>query len=227
MEISRENTEIIKVAMTGKKVVVNYARVLGDSVENCKIEVFVNQKPIHPDFRKALEELNRYLANVHYLGGDLVNSVQVTSVSISGDAANLVTLGGKLALDSGNSVPIVSDAIDMELELDDCPYKFSDLKLNVGVLLNEVFLYTFEGKQAQLKIPFDQTAEGLATGEKIGKKKGKKKVEPIGEQINQVEINPVVDEKKDNDQVKEPVADNPAPIEPVVENVSTEKDLFD
>ena len=152
MQITRENTEIIRVAIGAKKIIISYATVVGDMVINGKSEFFINQKGMHPDFKKAFSNLNQYLARVLYISEEDAESVVVNQVDISGDESTLVRLTGKLALDSGNSVPIQSDNINMVAE--ECPYAFEKdvVKIDVGLLIWEAFEYCFEDKQAQLQL---------------------------------------------------------------------------
>lgn len=145
---------IIKTSIGNKKLSVSYAIVNGEVVENYKVEVDLIQKPIHPDLRKAFNNMNEYIAKVFYISGEDVQSVQCNGFEISGKDRMMISLHGKLALDSGNSATLKTDNII--IETDECPYHFEDLKLNSDLLIEEVYQYTFKNKQAQLSLSLEE-----------------------------------------------------------------------
>lgn len=141
--------QIIKVAIKPKVMAVSYAEIIDGQVVNHRVEYNLKERMYHPDLRKALQELNGYLARVMYLfEQEFIGSVQVNAVEITGKEGALVILKGQLALDSGNHVKIQSDAIDMHDK--ECPYGFTDIEDNVAIFIGEVEQYCFNNKQAQL-----------------------------------------------------------------------------
>jgi len=223
MNVTRANTEILRVGIGPKKVIINYATVDGDVVSNGKCEFFLGQKGLHPEFRKYWEAMNKYLGAVLYINeANSKEIVQATQVDISGDERTLVKISGKLALSSNNLVPICTDNIDMETL--ESPYKFTeDFKMDVGVLMNEAFAYCFEDKQAQQKIVF---VEGDVPGKILtyeDKEDGIEKVEKETIKVIADAKKPVADIP---DVVKDLTASTVAAIEADKEKVVTEPDLF-
>ena len=146
-----KNIEIMKVEIGSKRIVVHYSEIENEIVNNYTLENTLKNKGIHPDLRKALEKLNPYLADVFYLKAAR-SHIQVDCIELgTNKATNYVILSGTIALSSGNLSKIKTDKIKMDVE--ECPYGFDEnLKLDIGVLMNEVKLYCFEGKQAQLDL---------------------------------------------------------------------------
>lgn len=173
-----KNKEILKVKIGSKRIVVNYAEVSGEIVGNHQLEYSLKNKGIHPDLRKAMSVLDQYLADAFYLKG-AKDRVAVDSVEYAGKEDEFVILGGQIVLASKNMASLKTDKIP--LDHNDHPYGFKDdFKLDVGVFMNEVKLYCFENKQAQLDM-FQEPAKEEAP-KKVTSKKDKNQTEiPVEE----------------------------------------------
>lgn len=147
--------EILKVEVSSKRIIVHYSEVINGIVNNYTVENSLKNKGIHPDLPKAMSVLDGYLSEIFYLTPS-EKLVKVNYVELGGNVENnYIILGGQLALASKNLTKIKSDKI--KVDVDECPYGFKeDLKTDVGVLMNEVSLYCFEGKQSQLELPFEK-----------------------------------------------------------------------
>lgn len=225
MKITRENTTILKVVVKEKVVLIDYATVDGENVVNGKLDFSTSQRPIHKDFKQALNSLNKYVSEVLHIATNYEDTIMVYQVKLSGDTENLVRLTGKMALLSGNSVDVNTD--NLEIDSMECPYNgFEEFKQDIGLLLNEAFAYCFEDKQSvvQMKMDFlDDTK--VPGGEKeaeevkeVVKKKGKGKKKDVVD-----EVAPVVLEIKD---IPESNYVPDSKEEPLDDELNNEEEIF-
>jgi hypothetical protein len=157
MNVTRENTEIISVAITPKKVFVKYAIDQDGVLTNFKAEYLTKQKPIHADFRKSIENLDTHLLGAFFLNPTLKDRVSVSGMEIQmKNNQDSVKIYGFLCMMSGNLTPIKTDFIRFEQEQQKHNYDgVKEIDLDVNIVREESFRYLFEDKTAQLKIPFD------------------------------------------------------------------------
>lgn len=169
MNNTRENTEIISVEINPNKVLIKYATYENDILTNNKVEFQTKQKPIHADFRKAVEVMNVHLHGVFELADSLLESISVFGIEIQQkNRMDAVKIMGKYCLKSKNITNIKTDFILLE---DDEPvYNYEgheEIKDDTNIVREEAFRYLFENKQAQLSIPFPKDEEAAVESKEI------------------------------------------------------------
>jgi len=103
----------------------------------------------HPDLIKAVKELKPFLCRVFdYTDDD--KSISVTGLSLSND---FVSLTGKKDSRFGGTMGISAHKIDLNGEVTGWE---DDLEVQVNLIEEEVYLYRFEDKKAQLEIAFEE-----------------------------------------------------------------------
>jgi len=153
-----ENTDIISVEISGKKVVVTFATLEGDALTNHKMEYDATHKAIHPDFKKAMDSMKQYLAKVFYID-DLEDRLSVNKLDFQfKDNVESVRINGKLLLASDNMTPIKTDFI--RVREDNKVYDFkNDIEVDANIVRVEAFKYCFEDKKAQLSMDFGDESD--------------------------------------------------------------------
>ena len=158
MERTRENTDIISVHVTPARIFISYAIFDNNVLTNHKVEHQVKQKPMHADFRVAIENMKLHLHGAFQFPDSAEDRVSVSGIEIqSKDNQDSVKIFGKLCLQSGNLTVIKTDYI--RYESDNQPYKYEgveEIGIDANIVREEAFRYLFEDKQAQLQLDFKE-----------------------------------------------------------------------
>lgn len=154
MKITRDNTEILSVHLSASKVLISYAVEEGEVLTNHKVEQVLRQKPMHADFRRAIENMDIHLHRVFMFNDDLIDKISASGIDIKlHNGKYFSRISGKIGLNSGNLASLKTDFIPYETK--DNPYEYSeidDIASDTDLVREEAFRYLFENKTGQLSL---------------------------------------------------------------------------